>query len=83
MTPLAALAPALRCPVCAAGFPAPEAGWRCASGHGFDLAKQGYLNLLVGKGAGSPDDAAMVEAVAVEDVAVPTELVGFEQRPTV
>lgn len=28
-------------------------------------------------------DAAMVEAVAVEEVAVPTELVGFEQRPTV
>lgn len=64
MTPLAALAGALRCPVCAEGFLVPEAGWRCASGHGFDLAKQGYLNLLMGKGAGSADAAAMVEARA-------------------
>ncbi len=27
-------------------------------------------------------DAALVETVAVEDVTVPSELVGFEQRPT-
>jgi hypothetical protein len=27
-------------------------------------------------------DAALVEAVAVEDVPVPSELVGFEQRST-
>ncbi|MGG2362059.1 acylphosphatase, partial [Salmonella enterica] len=27
-------------------------------------------------------DAALVEAVAVEDIPIPPDLVGFEQRPT-
>jgi 23S rRNA (guanine745-N1)-methyltransferase len=35
----------------------------CASGHSFDAARQGYFNLLVGKGtAFEADTAAMVEA---------------------
>lgn len=58
---------ALRCPVCQEPFgpsTAPGAGLRCASSHCFDRARQGYFNLLTGKGAGSADDAAMVEARA-------------------
>ncbi|EMY35595.1 S-adenosylmethionine-dependent methyltransferase [Arthrobacter crystallopoietes BAB-32] len=57
----------LRCPVCAAGI-APRAGsvtggLRCAAGHSFDGAKQGYINLLTGRGTSfTPDTAEMVAA---------------------
>lgn len=38
----------LACPHCALPLDLDERGARCASGHGFDRARQGYLNLLVG-----------------------------------
>lgn len=48
----------LRCPVCEAEL-APGGGvLRCESGHSFDVARQGYVNLV----PGSADTAAMVEA---------------------
>jgi len=56
---------ALRCSVC--GEPVELAGraLRCASGHAFDLAKQGYVNLLHAKvAAGTADTAEMVAARA-------------------
>ena len=59
----------LLCPVCshplqhleaAAGR---QARLLCPSGHSFDAARQGYFNLLVGKGSPfEPDSAAMVAA---------------------
>ncbi|NUP59313.1 MAG: methyltransferase domain-containing protein [Pseudarthrobacter sp.] len=59
----------LLCPVCRNRFepPARDAGnqgrLRCPSGHSFDAARQGYFNLLVGKGtAFEADSAAMVES---------------------
>jgi 23S rRNA (guanine745-N1)-methyltransferase len=55
---------ALRCPVCRAGFAATAAGVHCPSGHSFDRARQGYLNLAGGLGrtALGADDAAAVDA---------------------
>jgi 23S rRNA (guanine745-N1)-methyltransferase len=66
--------PSLLCPVCrgtllpASGEGASAARPRalaCAAGHSFDAARQGYFNLLVGKGtAFQPDSADMVAARA-------------------
>ncbi|MHC8607923.1 methyltransferase domain-containing protein [Paenarthrobacter ureafaciens] len=56
----------LRCPVCGAGFQTGVGqvrGLLCASGHAFDAAKQGYFNLLTGKGTVfEADTADMVSA---------------------
>ena len=35
-----------RCPVCGGALERGERGYTCPSGHGFDLAKEGYVNLL-------------------------------------
>jgi 23S rRNA (guanine745-N1)-methyltransferase len=53
----------LRCPICADDFTQVGNTVRCAAGHSYDLAKQGYLNLL---GAASPnaDTTEMVAARA-------------------
>ena len=64
--PVAALddaLPLLRCPVCGAGLARAGAAVRCAAGHSFDVARQGYLSLPAG-GRPSPagDTAAMVAA---------------------
>lgn len=63
-TPLEA---GLRCPVCRLPLflelppgRAPRLG--CASGHGFDAAKQGYFNLLTGKGTNFTEDGATMVA---------------------
>jgi 23S rRNA (guanine745-N1)-methyltransferase len=66
--------PSLLCPVCrktlspASGEGAAAVRPRalaCAEGHSFDAARQGYFNLLVGKGtAFQPDSADMVAARA-------------------
>jgi 23S rRNA (guanine745-N1)-methyltransferase len=55
---------ALRCPVCRGPLAAAGPALRCAAGHGFDLARQGYVNLLVGRAASGGDTAAMVAARA-------------------
>ena len=36
----------LRCPVCNMPIVPGETVWRCAQGHSFDVARQGYVNLL-------------------------------------
>lgn len=54
----------LRCPLCTAPFTALGTGVRCASGHSFDQARQGYLNLL---GASPPRHADTAPMVAARD----------------
>jgi 23S rRNA (guanine745-N1)-methyltransferase len=38
----------LRCPVCKSGFTAAAGAFVCRNGHSFDLAREGYVNLLSG-----------------------------------
>ena len=47
----------LRCPVCAVSSEG-DGVLRCGEGHSFDIARQGYVNLVPGPG----DTAEMVEA---------------------
>ncbi|AXB44266.1 putative RNA methyltransferase [Amycolatopsis albispora] len=54
---------ALRCSVCGLPLTARDRALRCDRGHSFDLAKQGYVNLLHAKiPAGTADTAEMVAA---------------------
>lgn len=48
----------LRCPVCGGGLDEGPGALRCEAGHSFDIARQGYVNLVPGPG----DTVAMVEA---------------------
>ncbi len=50
------------CPVCGGKFTAESHCLRCQTGHSFDIAKRGYVNLLMKQHAGSGDDAIMVRA---------------------
>lgn len=53
----------LTCPICGAEFQPPASALRCANGHSFDIARQGYVNLLPGGAKpGTADTAEMVEA---------------------
>lgn len=52
----------LRCPVCTLPLSPTDAGVCCARGHTFDLARQGYLNLLQGPPPRHADTAEMVAA---------------------
>lgn len=53
----------LRCPVCGDGLELTDRSARCTRGHSYDLAKQGYLNLLPSASKGIEGDTAeMVEA---------------------
>jgi 23S rRNA (guanine745-N1)-methyltransferase len=62
---LADVAGSLRCPHCRAALSPSGAALRCEAGHAFDVARQGYVNLLPGNAqAGTADTAAMVEARA-------------------
>ena len=61
MTALATVASWLRCPVCAGSMTLDERSLRCDRGHAFDVAKQGYVNLL---GHGAPQHADSAEMVA-------------------
>jgi 23S rRNA (guanine745-N1)-methyltransferase len=60
---LADVLPYLACPHCGAAL-ALDGQVRCARGHGFDVARQGYVNLLSGKATVSGDSAEMVAARA-------------------
>ncbi|WP_328607413.1 putative RNA methyltransferase [Amycolatopsis sp. NBC_00345] len=56
---------ALRCSVCGRPVGLTDRTLRCESGHSFDLARQGYVNLLHARiPAGTADTAPMVEARA-------------------
>ncbi|WP_375422951.1 putative RNA methyltransferase [uncultured Friedmanniella sp.] len=52
----------LRCPVCTLPLTPAAGAVRCAAGHTFDLARQGYLNLLQGRPPRHADTADMVAA---------------------
>ncbi|MFC4111490.1 putative RNA methyltransferase [Nonomuraea zeae] len=55
----------LICPVCRSGVRLGGSALRCAQGHAFDVARQGYVSLLVGsRPPGTADSAAMVAARA-------------------
>jgi 23S rRNA (guanine745-N1)-methyltransferase len=58
---LADVLPALRCPHCAGEFELSGRTLGCAAGHRFDLARQGYVNLVVGRAA-TGDSTGMVAA---------------------
>ncbi|MDP9135674.1 MAG: 23S rRNA methyltransferase, partial [Actinomycetota bacterium] len=55
----------LRCPHCGGALELDGGTGRCAAGHSFDVARQGYLNLLPGDArTGTADTATMVRARA-------------------
>ncbi len=51
----------LRCPVCQSSLSYEAGSLRCPAGHSFDVAKQGYVNLL-GKPPKNADTPDMVAA---------------------
>lgn len=53
---------ALRCPVCGQGLALDDRTLRCVTGHGYDLAKQGYVSLLAGPLKFTGDSTEMVAA---------------------
>ncbi|MFD7506378.1 putative RNA methyltransferase [Streptomyces sp. NPDC059850] len=55
---------ALACPHCGAALTQRERALLCSAGHTFDLAKQGYVNLLPGATKHSADTREMVDARA-------------------
>jgi 23S rRNA (guanine745-N1)-methyltransferase len=60
---LAAVAAYLRCPVCADPVQVGDDQVTCGRGHGFNIARQGYVSLVSGRGGpGTGDSAAMVMA---------------------
>ncbi|MFD0731658.1 putative RNA methyltransferase [Planotetraspora mira] len=55
----------LLCPVCGGRLTLGSGTVRCENGHGFDVARQGYVSLLTGSGVpGTADTPAMVAARA-------------------
>jgi len=54
----------LRCPVCGDTLAPADRAVRCARGHAFDVARQGYLHLTTGQVRHRGDSAAMVAARA-------------------
>ena len=60
----AALA-ALRCPVCATPMASRDNALRCARGHSYDIARQGYINLDAG--GGRPRQADTVAMIAARE----------------
>lgn len=52
----------LRCPHCGSGLTAHGSAWACSSGHSFDVARQGYLNLSGAPEPANADTAAMLDA---------------------
>lgn len=56
------LAARLRCPVCGDALWRDENRLSCPAGHAFDIARQGYVNLISGHRRHAGDDARMVAA---------------------
>ena len=55
----------LACPHCGRALEPMERRWACPSGHSFDVARQGYLNLSDGPEPANADTAAMLDCMAV------------------
>ena len=63
---LEAAAVHLRCPVCGAPVRLGDTQLICGNGHGFDIARQGYVNLTAGRAwclTEAPDEATLRSAV--------------------
>jgi 23S rRNA (guanine745-N1)-methyltransferase len=58
------IVPTLRCPICAASFEASDTALRCGHGHSFDIARQGYANLLTTRAPAGAETPQMVAARA-------------------
>lgn len=52
----------LACAVCGADVELRDRAVRCAGGHSFDVARQGYVSMLAGRRSTGGDDAPMVAA---------------------
>ncbi len=52
----------LRCPLCQFDLEPESRIWRCAAGHAYDVARQGYVNLTAGRAVHTGDTAAMLDA---------------------
>ncbi|GID94423.1 putative RNA methyltransferase [Amorphoplanes digitatis] len=52
--------PYLRCPVCGEPLNRADRSLRCPRGHGFDIARQGYVNLTAGRSPHSGDTVEMI-----------------------
>lgn len=52
----------LRCPNCHAELKREGKAFRCRNGHSFDVARQGYVNLLVNARRETGDNKEMVSA---------------------
>lgn len=63
------LAAALRCPHCGGSLRLTDRTARCPSGHAFDLARQGYLNLLPSGSTGVDGDTAEMVAARADFLA--------------
>lgn len=64
--PPAEIVAALRCSLCTAPLTATERSLRCVNGHSFDIARQGYVNLLHAKVTASTADTAEMVAARAE-----------------
>lgn len=62
MSGIAPVAPWLACPACGAGLTIDGSRLLCASGHSFDIARQGYVNLMQHRPPRSADTPEMVAA---------------------
>ena len=54
----------LSCPVCAQPLVAADSAMRCEQGHGYDLAREGYVNLLLAQQRHSRDPGYSREMIA-------------------
>lgn len=52
------------CPVCQDPLPRADGGFRCANGHLFDVAREGYVNLLLAQHRSSKDPGYNKEMIA-------------------
>ena len=52
----------LLCPVCGCGLKKTERTYLCESGHSFDIARFGYVNLMAGKPPAIGDNREMIDA---------------------
>ncbi|WP_243788980.1 putative RNA methyltransferase [Saccharopolyspora gloriosae] len=59
----------LACPHCGGGLEPADRTLRCSANHAFDLAKQGYVSLLGGRGAPGPGDTAEMVAARADFLA--------------
>jgi 23S rRNA (guanine745-N1)-methyltransferase len=56
--------PVFACPVCGERLPRTEHAFRCVNGHTFDVAKEGYVNLLLAQHRHSKDPGYSREMIA-------------------